>query len=662
MLCGVLLSPALDTKDCGALLRAVLLSTATSSGMGLRWAQVVVGQLLWTGEGEGAAWLDDPEVALSLHKVWQSLTAQGAMASHRLGARLALLVLHGLEGGGERALGLACPQAVAWCWSAIVGESGGGTAEGEAGEAAGRLLPALCRASDVCCLQAAQLLHRLMDTDTGKGVMRLGPTLAVVARRAALEAQAQGFLDRVGDLTVALAFSDEQDAGQTGEGVEEGWVQALETCVAAAGEEALGRWTAQAQAWVAACQGPEAAFSRPLSGICAAVLLGRGQGAGEALTSFAALACNGAATWLVQDDSEEEEGETGLAHRCLTCLRRLLPRLKAEGSEANANGADGKKRKRKREATSGLSAWSAAVVELAVVAASSPLRAGPSALTLLSPLLTCALAGQEGEVEQSALQVVEALLQSSELDASLASTSQVRLPLLRLLLLLTPRLPSPSPLSLTPLLPALLSGYDGGLSLGDLLTLRLLRLLTQHAHTPLHVGPWLHPGQPLAKLRNALHAPSSSSSNQWVLEWLQLPRVYATLVAFPLDRPLFPPPTPDEATDHTDSSDHPPLETPMASQKEEAAVYDPSFVLPLLDAVLREEGGEGVSVRGLLSSGMLALALVAMASSERGIRLCAASCLQRMATLLENAPRNDAGTCIRPHSLSWRQPSSPSFL
>lgn len=501
-----------------------------------------------------------------------------------------------------------------------------------------------------------------MDTDTGKGVMRLGPTLAVVARRAALEAQAQGFLDRVGDLTVALAFSDEQDAGQTGEGVEEGWVQALETCVAAAGEEALGRWTAQAQAWVAACQGPEAAFSRPLSGICAAVLLGRGQGAGEALTSFAALACNGAATWLVQDDSEEEEGETGLAHRCLTCLRRLLPRLKAEGSEANANGSDGKKRKRKREATSGLSAWSAAVVELAVVAASSPLRAGPSALTLLSPLLTCALAGQEGEVEQSALQVVEALLQSSELDASLASTSQVRLPLLRLLLLLTPRLPSPSPLSLTPLLPALLSGYDGGLSLGDLLTLRLLRLLTQHAHTPLHVGPWLHPGQPLAKLRNALHAPSSSSSNQWVLEWLQLPRVYATLVAFPLDRPLFPPPTPDEATDHTDSSDHPPLETPMASQKEEAAVYDPSFVLPLLDAVLREEGGEGVSVRGLLSSGMLALALVAMASSERGIRLCAASCLQRMATLLENAPRNDAGTCIRPHSLSWRQPSSPSFL
>lgn len=429
----------------------------------------------------------------------------------------------------------------------------------------------------------------------------------------------------------------------------------------------------------------------------------RGRAAGELVVG--ACGALGRVAPEMEEDEQDNAEIGALAAPWLGCLRQLSsdphagPRLQ-EALAAEQLG--GSKKKKKEEKKDGQQPLTATLRGLSLAAAQhlgwTPLVAATTELLACmlppadssdgeqwrhQPLVGAALEGLHEE-EQGQARLLRAL-QGEE-----ASREAV----LRLLLLLVSRLGPDESKGMEAeeeengekatsavaehgrrLAPALLATYRASMAPTDLLTLRLLWALSAGG---LRLGlAWFRLGAPAAEVDHAMahgHFPNrmdgcgadgargGAEAAAWLLEWVDPERVFASLEAFPLHRPLFPPPI--EPWEGPASSDEAEAEAEEEEEEEAnedapahwaapsaASVYDPSFLLPLLEGLLRHQS---VSVRALVDSCLLSYCLVALASARRAVRACAYSCLHSALQLLERAPKNDPGaffsSCVHSYS------------
>lgn len=627
----LLLSPALGAAGQATLTRRLVMGLMGPGGGedgGAEWVGLVVHQLLGPAASDnkdrrpGHDWLLEPHAAAALRAVWRTA---GGTADGEAGLALpqiAAMVLSVLEADADgRARRVACPEAAAWCWEELA--RGGNECV-----TAGRLLAELCRASDTCCLHTLERLSRMVR-EAGGGLqsslppllLGLGPVVAVLVRRlgaedeeprmrSALEMLLRPLVEAW--LRVATEEGSECDE-RTEEGVVSGLQFGLDLLVpqsAAAGRSKAQAGLIEHCASLAASASAEEDAARPLALPCLTVLVRwvvtRDPSQGHLVGGLAARACKEARSMMV-DDGEEEPSSLG---RPLACLKSLL-----RAEETRPLLAAG--------------SWGKELVRLGEACCSG---SGGEALVVVKDLLV-----QRGS-SKGVARMLQSLANNPNLSGWLHPSSSAALPLLQLLLWLFSRAGNAEVGK--QLLPPLVHGYRGSMSATDRLMLRLMWIISSDAGVEMKLGPWLRPGQAVEQAGVV-----EAGSAEWVVQWMDVQAVYRTLAAFPFQRPLYPPRTrweeegdDEEAGEEEEEGDE---EENSGRREAGAGVYDPAFVLPLADAYLRSEAD--CSLRGLQSSGMMALAMVSLSSRQRPVRLCACSVLQHMATRLEEAPRADAG-------------------
>jgi hypothetical protein len=406
-------------------------------------------------------------------------------------------------------------------------------------------------------------------------------------------------------------------------------------------------------------------------------------------------------------DSGGREAATAAADMWLQCLRELsfdahaghllrdaLAAAEGEASSTSTKKSDHNQKRGRNEDAGEAEGWRPLLAALRGLAQATSQRLEWTALVMATTeLLACVLSAQEQQQQQQQQQreqqreqeqeetgrlVVEAAFEGFQQGVD----SQARLVralqgdgqevVLRLLLLLVSRLGrgdkhggdgdgGPSVLQHgRRIVPALLATYRASLAPADLLTLRLLWML---AAGGLRLGlSWFRLGASAEEVDHAMEHGrfpnrmmdgGGGEAAAWLLEWVDPERVFASLEAFPLHRPLFPSPVElwerrragakSEEVGKEEEEEEEGCDAVAMRPTTAATVYDPAFLLPILDGLLRHQS---VSIRTLVDSCLLPYCLVALASARRAVRACAYSCLYSVLHLLERAPRNDPGSCL----------------